>query len=100
MNLSLKEKILQISKNIPKGKVLTYKRLAELAGRPNSARYVGLLMSKNKDRKKIPCHRVVASDGSLKGYAFGGITQKQKILAKEGVCFKGNKIDLKKSLWK
>jgi methylated-DNA-[protein]-cysteine S-methyltransferase len=60
-----------------------------------------MAMKSNKSPEVIPCHRVVASSGALTGYAFGkGIATKKAMLIKEGVYFKGNKIDLKKSQWK
>ncbi len=85
----------QIVSKIPKGKVATYGQVAALAGKPTAARAVGMIMSTNKDRTKVPCHRVVASTGALTGYAFGkGISSKMSILKEEGVKFKGEKVDL------
>ena len=86
---------------IPKGKVATYGDVAALAGNSGAARAVGMIMSKNKDTKAVPCHRVIASNGALTGYAYGnGIATKQKMLVKEGVAFKGSKVDLSKSGWR
>ncbi len=97
--MKTKKKIYHIVSKIPKGKVLTYKRVAELAGITN-ARVVGFAMRANKDTQKVPCHRVVGSDGKLKGYAFGGIKEKKDILLKEGVTFLNETIiDLKKHLY-
>lgn len=85
---------------IPKGKVVTYGQVAELAGRPGAARAVGTCMRNNKDTKSVPCHRVVGSNGALAGYAYGdGLATKKKMLKKEGVAFKGEKVDLKASQW-
>jgi O-6-methylguanine DNA methyltransferase len=67
---SFKEKVLKISAQIPKGKVLTYKKLAELAGKPRAYRAVGNILNKNFD-PKIPCHRVIRSDGKIGGYNRG-----------------------------
>ena len=50
------EKVFQIVKQIPKGKVLTYKLVAELAGNPRAWRAVGNVLNTNKD-PKVPCHR-------------------------------------------
>jgi methylated-DNA-protein-cysteine methyltransferase-like protein len=93
------EKIYKVVSQIPKGKVATYKKVAEIAGIKNP-RVVGFAMHANKDTIKVPCHRVVGSNGKLTGYARGGIKQKRKILEKEGIKFdsKGN-IDLKKYLF-
>jgi len=69
---------------IPKGKTMTYKQVAIKAGNPLAARAVGMLMSKNYN-KKIPCHRVVRSDGKESGYNRGGWFRKQERLREEGV---------------
>lgn len=93
------EKIYKIVSLIPKGKVATYKQIAELAG-VASPRVVGFALNKNKDLDKIPCHRVVNVKGELTGYAFGGIKKKREILEKEGIKFlPNNTIDLKKYLF-
>lgn len=99
MNL-FKEQVYEKLRQVPKGKVVTYGQLAKMAGNPKAARAVGMLMAKNPDAPKTPCHRVVASDGSLHGYSGGdGIATKRDMLLKEGVKFKGEKVDLEKSLW-
>ena len=94
------QKIYHIVSLIPKGKVLTYKKVAELAGIKNP-RVVGFAMHSNKDTKLIPCHRVVGTTGKLTGYARGGIKRKKEILEKEGVYFIDNQtVDFSKSLYK
>ncbi|MEK7517553.1 MAG: MGMT family protein [Patescibacteria group bacterium] len=94
------QKIYNIVSLIPKGKVLTYKKVAELAGIKNS-RVVGFAMHSNKDTKLIPCHRVVGISGKLTGYARGGIKRKKEILEKEGVYFLDNQtVALDKSLYR
>lgn len=96
-----REKVYEISKNIPKGKVATYGQIARLAGKPKAARAVGGFMRTNPYAPVVPCHRVVASDGSLTGFsAEGGIKKKKEMLISEGVEFKGDKVDLEKSKWK
>lgn len=74
--------IYEVVKKIPKGKTLTYKQVAERAGRPKAFRAVGNLLNKNYDLS-IPCHRVVRSDGKIGGYNRGG-DQKLKKLKDEG----------------
>lgn len=92
------EKVYKIVSKIPKGKILTYKRVAEIAGVKN-ARVVGFALNKNKDTEQVPCHRVVNVKGELTGYAYGGIKAKREILEKEGVGFLPNgNVDLKKYL--
>lgn len=68
---------------IPKGKTLTYGEVARRVGNAKAARAVGTMLSKNFD-PKIPCHRVIRSDGSLGNYNRGGTKQKREILRKEG----------------
>jgi len=95
-----KNKVYQLVRSIPKGKVATYGQLARLAGKPKAARAVGVFMKNNPDAPQIPCHRVVASDGSLTGYSVkGGINKKKKILLDEGVIFKKKCVDLSVSKW-
>lgn len=95
------QKIYTLARKIPKGKVATYGQLAALAGNSRAARAVGAAMRTNPDIPATPCHRVVASDGSLTGYSAGqGLSTKRKMLIDEGVSFKGTKADLAKSQWK
>jgi O-6-methylguanine DNA methyltransferase len=77
-----KEKVFSIVRAIPKGEVLTYKQVAHEAGRPRAFRAVGNILNTNYD-PKIPCHRVVRSDGKTGGYNRGA-TRKKEILTKEG----------------
>ncbi|MDP3953524.1 MAG: MGMT family protein [bacterium] len=77
-----KEKVLMIVSEIPKGKTLSYKQVAGLAGNPGAYRAVGNIMNKNRDAN-VPCHRVIKSDGRVGGYAFGEF-KKEAILRKEG----------------
>lgn len=96
---SFKEKIYNLARQIPKGKVATYGQLAALAGSPLAARAVGMCMKQNPDAKTAPCHRVVSSHGKLTGYAFGGIVKKKKLLEEEGVHFTNNAVNLSLSQW-
>lgn len=77
-----KNKVLEIVKQIPAGKTLTYSQVALLAGNPKAARAVGMIMSQNYD-PLVPCHRVVRADGSLGNYNRGGISRKQQLLEQE-----------------
>jgi len=81
-------------KKVPQGKVTTYAELGRVVGSPKSARAVGNAMNKNKNRE-VPCHRVVRSDGSIGGFAFGS-EKKTEMLKKEGVEIVGGKMDLDK----
>lgn len=75
-----KKKVFEIVKKIPKGRVLTYKEVARLAGKPRAWRAVGNILSKNKN-PEIPCHRVIRSDGKIGGYREE--TKKKIILLKK-----------------
>ncbi len=94
------DKIYKVVGKIPKGKVLTYKKVAEISGIRNP-RVVGFALHANKNPDEIPCHRVIKSNGFFaKGYAFGGITAQKEMLKKEGVAFlKTDLVDLSKSLY-
>jgi len=72
---SFSERVYAIVAKIPKGKVMTYKQVAAKAGSPHAARAVGNLM-KNNYNPKIPCHRVVRSDGKIGDYNRGGSERK------------------------
>lgn len=80
--MSFQERVYEVVRKIPKGKVITYKQVAEKAGNPNAYRAVGNILNKNYD-PKIPCHRVIKSDGTFGGYN-RGMQAKLKILKEEG----------------
>jgi len=95
-----KDKVYEITRQIPRGKVATYKQIATLAGNSKGARFVGTCMRTNPDAPHTPCHRVVGSDGAFHGYSAGnGIPTKIDMLREEGVQFKNGKVDLKSSQW-
>ena len=80
---SFQKRVYEVVRKIPKGKVMTYKTVAKLAGFPRAWQAVGNVLSKNRDLK-IPCHRVIISDGKLGGYN-RGVKKKRELLKKEGV---------------
>ena len=82
MKKTFTEKVYEITKKIPKGSMMTYGAVAKAVGKPNAARAVGTILSKNFDHK-IPCHRVIRADGGMGGYN-RGVENKRKILRKEG----------------
>ena len=94
------DKIYKVVGKIPKGKVLTYKKVAEISGVINP-RVVGFALHANKNPDEIPCHRVVKVNGELaRGYAFGGFKAQKKKLKKEGVNFlTKTKINLNESIY-
>ena len=79
-------KVWKYLKTIPKGKVKTYKQVAIGIKSPKSARAVANACAKNPYAPKIPCHRVIRSDGALGGYSGkGGVKTKKILLKREGV---------------
>ena len=77
-------KVKAVVKEIPRGSVMTYQAVAKAAGQEKAARAVASIMAANYD-PKIPCHRVILSDGSLGGYNRGGTKKKFELLLSEGV---------------
>ena len=78
-------KVWKYLRKIPRGSVKTYKEVAQAINCPKSARAVANACGKNPYSPKIPCHRVISSDGSIGGYsAKGGKKAKMKLLKKEG----------------
>ena len=73
-------------RKIPRGSVKTYSQVAKGIGKPLSVRAVANAIGKNPCASKIPCHRVIRSDGSLGGYSGkGGVKTKRFLLKKEGI---------------
>jgi len=89
-NSSFIQKVFQVVQKIPRGKVLTYKQVARKIGKPEAARAVGNALNKSPGlpaqagMPKVPCHRIICSDGKVGGYA-KGTKAKIRILKKEGV---------------
>lgn len=76
-----RERVFRVVSKIPRGETLTYKQVAIKAGSPRAYRAVGNIISKNFD-PKIPCHRVIKSDGTIGNYNRGN-TLKHKLLIEE-----------------
>lgn len=68
---------------VPFGETVSYKRLAELSGRPEASRAVGTIMGSNPVPVLVPCHRVLASGGGLGGFG-PGLEAKRRLLVLEG----------------
>jgi methylated-DNA-[protein]-cysteine S-methyltransferase len=96
--MNFNERCYFVLRKVPKGKVTTYKEIAK-ALRSKAYRAVGNAMNKNPYSPKVPCHRVVQSNGSIGGFA-SGTKKKIEMLKKEGIEIKNGKIDLKKYLYK
>ena len=82
MKKDFKAKVFEVLRKIPKGKTLTYQQVAIKAGSPKAYRAVGSIIGTNYD-PKIPCHRVIRSDGGMGGYN-RGIKRKIALLKAEG----------------
>ena len=99
-NQETRHSIIQVIGAIPKGKVCTYGRIAELAGLPRHARFVGTILKQLPNGSRIPWHRVINSQSRI---SFPEGTdkwqlQKQK-LEQEGITFVGDQVPLKQFLW-
>lgn len=79
----LDRRIYEAVATIPAGSTRTYAEVARRVNRPGAARAVGAAMAANRFAPVIPCHRVVGSDGRLRGYA-GGLEMKRFLLEMEG----------------
>ena len=91
------KRIYEAVKQIPKGRVATYGKDAEMAGNPRMSRADGNALHKNPDPDHIPCYRVVNSKGELAGaFAFGGEEVQRKLLEADGIEVVNGKVDLKK----
>lgn len=80
---SFQREVWQTLLEIPFGHTLSYSQLAQKLGRPKGARAVAQAIGANPLLIIIPCHRVIAKDGSLAGYR-GGLEMKRKLLSLEG----------------
>ena len=87
------EDVYDLLRKIPAGKVTTYGALAKALGalakalgNPSASRIIGRILGQNPNPIKVPCHRVVMSDGKLGGYAYG-TAKKRGLLEKEGLSF-------------
>jgi len=94
------EKIYEVVKSIPEGKVATYGQVARLAGNPKWSRVVGYALHVNPEPGVIPCHRVVNSKGEpSSAFAFGGENRQIELLEKEGVTFTDGHVDMERFRW-
>lgn len=89
---SFNERCYALLRRVPMGKVTTYKALAEALD-CKAYRAVGQAMNKNPYAPEVPCHRVIASDGRIGGFAHG-TEKKIALLKQEGVIIEQDKIDI------
>jgi methylated-DNA-[protein]-cysteine S-methyltransferase len=88
---SFDERVWSLLEKIPKGRVTTYKIIAEKLG-TRAYRAVGNACNRNPNAPRVPCHRVVASDGKIGGYA-NGSRLKAKLLEKEKIKIRKGKVE-------
>lgn len=98
--MNFNQRVYEILRNVPRGKVTTYGDIARLLGSPRSARQVGWALHANPQPFVNPCHRVVFKDGSLSpAFAFGGADVQAILLEDEGVRVENGKVDMSIYRW-
>lgn len=91
---------LKLIKNIPKGKVLTYGRIAKLAGNPRAARQISWILHSSTRKYKLPWHRVINSKGQISLKQLDDKNYQKALLEKEGIYFqKKFELDLDTYMW-
>ncbi|HPD32785.1 MAG TPA: MGMT family protein [Bacteroidota bacterium] len=99
MQKDFEQRVLEIVKRIPEGKVTTYGEIAKVCGMKSSARMVGWVLSRNANRE-LPFHRVVNRVGCLTGkYHFETPSLMKELLISEGITFEEDNVELAKYLW-
>lgn len=91
--MTFNEKVWAVTSRIPEGKVVSYADIARTLG-SKAYRAVGSALGKNPYAPKVPCHRVLASNGHLNGFMHG-LDAKRKLLEGEGVEVVNDKVDMK-----
>lgn len=101
VNMTTFEKIYEVVKQIPRGKVSTYGIVAQKAGNPRWSQVVGYALHVNPDPEKIPCYRVVNRFGEVSSaFAFGGSNAQIDMLKADGIEVVDGRVDLNKYLWR
>ena len=94
------ERIYDVVRQIPRGKVASYGQVAALAGNRRWSRVVGYALHVNPDEKGIPCYRVVTKDGCVSSaFAFGGGNRQIELLEADGVRFVNGHVDMEHFQW-
>jgi O-6-methylguanine DNA methyltransferase len=98
--MTFTEKVYEAVKQIPYGRVATYKRIAEMCGNVRAVRAVGNILHNNPYAPAVPCHRVVSSAGRLaKNFGYNGITGHTERLSAESVEITHGSVNLSKYGW-
>lgn len=96
-SVNLRQRIWQVTAEIPRGTVATYGQIAELAGLPGGARQVGLTLSQLPAGTKLPWHRVINAAGRI---SIADPSRQQALLESEGVVFEDDRVSLKRFRWR
>ncbi len=101
MGQDFHQKVVEVVKQIPYGRITTYGHIAGYLGNRRSARMVGWTLNKHKGNREIPAHRVVNRKGLLTGKIyFEGINMMQDLLMSEGIEIKDSQVvNMEKYLW-
>ncbi|MFQ5834457.1 MAG: MGMT family protein [bacterium] len=100
MNTSFYQRVKDIIKKIPKGKVATYGQIAAFAGNHRAARQVAWVLHSSSRKYELPWHRIVNSQGRISLKSNHGYEIQKELLKKEGITFDQNgRIDFKNYLW-
>ena len=91
------KEVLVATFKIPRGKISTYKRIAEKIGKPRAHRAVANALHKNPLHPIVPCHRVVRSDGKFGGDEKRAASRRQ-LVEKEGVPIKNGKVKISEEI--
>jgi methylated-DNA-protein-cysteine methyltransferase-like protein len=98
---SFNQRVTNLIKSIPKGKVATYGQIAALAGNPRGARMVVRVLHTSSKKENLPWHRVINSKGKISLPTGSGYELQKALLKKEGIIFKDDdSVDLKRFLWR
>lgn len=95
------ERIYEVVRRIPRGRVATYGQIAMMAGNPHWSQVVGYALHVNPDPEGIPCFRVVNRFGEVSSaFAFGGFNRQRELLEEEGVVFLSDgRVDMTRYCW-
>lgn len=100
MPKSFYERVIDIIKNIPEGRVATYGQVARYAGNPRASRQVAYILHSSTERESLPWHRVINSKGSISLRQKHGYELQKQMLEKEGITFDDrNRVDLECFGW-
>ena len=99
-DISLGQRLKEVIKKVPKGKVATYGQIATLAGNPRAARQVVRILHSSSEKDKLPWHRIVNRQGRIALKPGYGYEIQRELLRQEGIRFGENDtIDFDRYLW-